>query len=142
MKSIVWFIFFQVETVSHYLLGKSAKDQMFLVMHESKRADLLYCLLLDTNLSGAPGGDPENHLRLNFLTLLSILLKTNKVSARHKGRMNLHEAGGYLGFLHLRFKMVSTPIDVNEACLLFDQMILFDDPTAYQGILGKTIYWP
>ena len=33
--------------VSHYLLAKTAKDQMFLVMHESKRTDLVYCLLLD-----------------------------------------------------------------------------------------------
>ena len=36
-----------VDMVSHYLLAKTAKDQMFLVMHESKRTDLVYCLLLD-----------------------------------------------------------------------------------------------
>ena len=67
-----------VDVISHYLLSKAAKDQMFLVMHESKRVDLMYCLLLDDNICG--GND--NHLRLNFMTLLAILLRTNKVRSK------------------------------------------------------------
>ena len=119
-----------VDVISHYLMSKGAKDQMFLVMHESKRADLFYCLLLDDNIC-----NEENHLRLNFLTLLSILLRSNKVSTRHKSRMNLQDPG-YLGYLHLRFKMATSAVTMSEACMMFDQMALFDDFFTYQGILG------
>ena len=72
--------------------------------------------------------------RLNLMALLSILLRTPKVSNRHKRRMNLGEAGGYLGYLHLRFKMCSgAPVTLAEACMLFDQMAMFED---HEGILG------
>ena len=164
-----------IELVAHYLLSKTAKDQMFLVMHETRRADLLYCLLLDEALcqpktklvlpgdgveSSWPAYDARIHgetdlpqliqvvddendanLRIHILHLISILLRTNKVSSRHKTRMNLQDSKGYLGLLHLRFKLLSSseggqPVSMEEVCALFDQMILFDDSTTYQGILG------
>ena len=163
-----------IDLVAHYLLSKMAKDQMFLVMHETRRADLLYCLLLDEDLCQPktklvlpvdgpqttwPAYDARIHgeidpprlikvvdeesdpnLRIHILHLISILLRTNKVSTRHKTRMNLQDAKGYLGLLHLRFKLISStigrPVSIEEICALFDQMILFDDATTYQGILG------
>ena len=163
-----------IELVAHYLLSKMAKDQMFLVMHETRRADLLYCLLLDEDLCSPktkmvlkadvpettwPAYDARIHgameppqlitvvddevetcLRTRILHLISILLRTNKVSSRHKTRMNLQDSKGYLGLLHLRFKLMSSnsgqPVSMEEICSLFDQMVLFDDATSYQGILG------
>ena len=76
--------------------------------------------------------DDENdaNLRIQILHLISILLRTNKVSSRHKSRMNLQDSKGYLGLLHLRFKLLSSseggqPVSMEEVCALFDQMILF-----------------
>ena len=46
----------------------------------------------------------------------------------------MNEAG-YLGYLHLRFKMCS-PVSMSEACMLFDQMIMFND--AHDGVLGES----
>ena len=164
-----------IDVIAHYLMSKMAKDQMFLVMHETRRADLLYCLILDEELCQPktklvlpmdeglettwPAYDARIHgemdppqliqvideenysnLRIHILHLISILLRTNKVSSRHKTRMNLQDSKGYLGLLHLRFKLISSnatqPITLEEVCSIFDQMILFDDPTTYQGILG------
>lgn len=158
---------------------------MFLVMYESKRADLLYCLLLshvhsDQGVSNSPA------LKKSILRLITTLLRTNRVSSRHKYRMHLAEVRyalvteriqhifflignfvhlRYLGFLHLWFKRppppstsvcegrkssVSDPISPtiekptqmpsihskDEILLILDQMLLFDDPSTFQGILG------
>ena len=71
-----------IEMLTHYLDSKSAKDQMFLVLYEWKRADLLYCLLLERNFSLTT--------RLTILRLLTCLLQTPRVSLRHKvQRMHL-----------------------------------------------------
>lgn len=111
------------EMVAHYLSGKAAKDQMFLVMYESKKADLLYCLLLHREF---------NHgLKKSILRLLTILLRTNRVSIRHKHRMHLAEAR-YLGFLHLLFGS-EFDVTAEEVLLFLDSMLLFDDVATYQG---------
>ena len=70
------------EVVTQYLEGRHARDQMFLIMYESRRADLLYPLLLDQGLSG--GHLPQlRAIRLAVLRLLTTLLRSNKVSMRH-----------------------------------------------------------
>ena len=72
------------EMLLHYLESKVAKDQMFLVLYEAKRADLLYNLLLDKNFSV--------ETRLTILKLLSCMLQTPRVASRYKTmRMHLGE---------------------------------------------------
>jgi hypothetical protein len=118
------------EMVAHYLVDKQAKDQTFLVMYESKRADLLYCQLLQPEFSPS--------MKRSLLRLLTVLLRTNRVSLRHKHRMQLAEARS-LGFLHLWFKQAAKnkmPVSKEEILLLLDQMLLFDHPATYQGVLG------
>lgn len=66
-------------------------------MYESKRADLLYCLLLQEHCIN------NKLLRLAVLRLITSLLRSNKVSMRHKYRMHLAESR-YLGFMHLWFR--------------------------------------
>ena len=69
------------EVTTQYLEGRHAKDQMFLIMYESRRADLLYSVLLDQSLSGHV---PQlRAVRLAVLRLLMTLLRSNKVSMRH-----------------------------------------------------------
>ena len=80
-----------VEMLIHYLENRQAKDQMFLVMYESKRADLLYCLLLNHVLSDQ-GVSNSPSLKKSILRLITTLLRTNRVSSRHKCRMHLAEA--------------------------------------------------
>lgn len=116
------------EMLIHYLESKTAKDQMFLVLYEAKRADLLYCLLLEKRF--------QLSTRLTILKLLSVMLQTPRVSARYKmNRMHLHDAK-YLGLLHLRMKRLEEPLEETEALCLFDVMTIFDDSSSYQGILG------
>ncbi len=119
------------ETMAHYLDNKQARDQVFLIMYERKRADLLYCQLFQTDFSPS--------LRRSLLRLLTVLLRTSRVSLRHKYRMHLAEAR-YLGFLHLWFKKSGkgecASVTKEEILLLLDQMLLFDHPVSYQGVLG------
>jgi len=118
------------EMVAHYLVDRQARDQTFLVMYESKRADLLYCQLLNPDFSPS--------LKRSLLRLMTVMLRTNRVSLRHKYRMQLAECR-YLGFLHLWFRQAAkskTPITKEEILLLLDQMLLFDHPATYQGVLG------
>ena len=71
-----------MEMLTHYLESKTAKDQMFLVLYEAKRADLLYCVLLEKDFGC--------YVRLSILRLLTALLQTPKVAQRHKvHRMHL-----------------------------------------------------
>ena len=56
---------------------------MFLIMYESRRADLLYPLLLDQGLCGGGNAPQLRAIRLAVLRLLTTLLRTNKVSMRH-----------------------------------------------------------
>eukprot|EP00095_Tigriopus_kingsejongensis_P009861 snap_masked-scaffold853_size88743-processed-gene-0.4 protein:Tk09861 transcript:snap_masked-scaffold853_size88743-processed-gene-0.4-mRNA-1 annotation:"neurobeachin-like protein 1 isoform x3" len=121
------------DMLTQYLDNRQAKDQMFLVMYESKRADLFHCLLLSQDLE-------EQH-RISLLKMLTAIMRTNRVSVRHKHRMHLFEAK-YLGFLHLRFKRLGedTPVSKDEILYYIDQMLLFDDSTTFQGILGLVHY--
>ena len=119
-----------IELVIHYLESRNAKDQMFLIMFESKRADLFYCLLTESNFSES--------LRHELIRLILVLLRTHKVSARHKHRMHLKEAR-YLGLLHLRTKNISAAMTSNEAIGLLDIMFMFDDATTYQVSLEQTL---
>ena len=147
------------EVTTQYLEGRHAKDQMFLVMYESRRADLLYSVLLDQSLAAAGHVPQLRAVRLAVLRLLSTLLRSNKVSTRHKYRMHLAECR-YLGFLHLWFKPqpnATSPVEVTsqkslddggvaapsfvlpnkeEILLLLDQMMLFDDAATFQGVVG------
>ena len=103
----------------HYLESKLAKDQMFLVLYEAKRADLLYCLMLDKKFC--------LETRLTILRLLIVMLQTPRVASRYKiHRMHLAEAK-YVGFLHLRMKRLDEPLSEAEANSLFDLMTIFDD---------------
>lgn len=58
---------------------------MHLMLYEARRADLLYCLLLQKE-RGAKAS-----WRKAVLRLVTALLRTNRVSARHKAR---NSAGG------------------------------------------------
>ncbi len=119
------------EAITHYLDNKHARDQVFLIMYERKRADLLYCQLLSKNFSPS--------MRRSILRLLSALLRTSKVSLRHKYRMHLADVR-YLGFLHMWFRKAAkgecAVITREEVLLLIDQMLLFEHPVSYQGVLG------
>ena len=116
--------------LTHYLESKTAKDQMFLVLYEPKRADLLYNLVVEKRFGLTT--------RLSILRLLCVLLQSPRVGARHKvQRMHLQDAK-YLGLMHLRMKRVDGPLCEMEANALFDLMAIFDDTAAYQGILGTT----
>ena len=114
-----------IDLVIKYLESRHAKDQMFLIMFEAKRADLLCCLLTENTFS-------EN-LRHELIKLILILMRTHKVSARHKNRMHLKEAR-YLGLMHLRSKNIESFMTLNEAIGLLDMMFMFDDAATYQVI--------
>ncbi len=120
-----------VEMLSLYLENRQAKDQVFLIMYERKRADLLCCQLLQKEISPA--------MRRTVLRLITVLLRTNRISLRHKYRMHLAEVR-YLGFLHLWFKKAAkgdcAAVTKEEVLILLDQMLLFDQPVSYQGVLG------
>ena len=62
--------------LTHYLESKAAKDQMFLVLYEAKRADLLYNLVIEKRFGLTT--------RLSILRLLSVLLHATRVGVRHK----------------------------------------------------------
>jgi len=112
-----------IDLLIHYLESRNAKDQMFLIMYESKRADLFCCLLTENSFSQT--------LRHELIRLLLVLMRTHKVSARHKHRMHLKEAR-YLGLMHLRCKNIETPLTMVEATGLLDMMFMFDDAATYQ----------
>ena len=77
------------EMLTHYLESKTAKDQMFLVLYEPKRADLLYNLVVEKRFGLTT--------RLSILKLLCVLLQSPRVGARHKvQRMHL-QVGFFLG---------------------------------------------
>ena len=117
-----------IEMLTHYLESKTAKDQMFLVLYEPKRADLLYNLVIEKRFG--------LNTRLSILRLLCVLLQSPRVGVRHKmQRMHLQDAK-YLGLMHLRQKRVEEPLCEMEANALFDLMAIFDDTASYQGILG------
>ena len=117
--------------LTHYLESKTAKDQMFLVLYEPKRADLLYNLVVEKRFGLTT--------RLSILRLLCVLLQSPRVGARHKvQRMHLQDAK-YLGLMHLRMKRVEEPLCEMEANALFDLTAIFDDTAAYQGILGTLL---
>jgi hypothetical protein len=96
---------------------------MFLIMYESKKADLFCCLLTDPAFSET--------FRQEVLRLILVLLRTHKVSARHKQRMHLKEAR-YLGLMYLRCKNIEAPLTMAEAVGLLDMMFMFDDEATYQ----------
>ena len=96
---------------------------MYLIMYESKRADLFCCLFTENAFTQT--------LRHELVRLLLLLLRTHKVSARHKQRMHLKEAR-YLGLLHLRCKNIEAPLTMIEATGFLDMMFMFDDAATYQ----------
>ena len=100
----------------HYLESKNAKDQMFLVLYEAKKADLLYCLLTEKN--GGIG------TRIAVLRLLMTLLRTNRIANRHKmQRMHLQVSVNFLG-PDVFFFLQSFPLEVSMF-LLFLVSIFF-----------------
>ena len=106
------------DMLTHYLESKAAKDQMFLVLYEAKRADLLYNLVIEKRFGLTT--------RLSILRLLSVLLHATRVGVRHKvQRMHLQDAK-YLGLMHLRMKRVEEPLGEMEANAYFDLMAIFD----------------
>ena len=71
-----------MDMLNHYFESKTAKDQIFLIFFEAKKADLFYCLLLEKHLS--------RKTKLAILRLLTTLLQTTRVAHRHKvQRMHL-----------------------------------------------------
>lgn len=112
-----------IDLLLHYLESRNVKDQMYLIMYESKRADLFCCLLTESNFSQT--------LRHELLRLMLVLMRTHKVSARHKQRMHLKEAR-YLGLMYLRCKNIELPLTMTEATGLLDLMFMFDDAATYQ----------
>ena len=67
-----------IEMLTHYLESKTAKEQMFLVLYEPKRADLLYNLVIEKRFG--------LNTRLSILRLLCVLLQSPRVGVRHKTR--------------------------------------------------------
>ena len=104
-----------IDMLTHYLESKTAKDQMFLVLFEAKRADLLYNLVIEKRFGLTT--------RLSILRLLSVLLQSPRVGVRHKvQRMHLQDAK-YLGLMHLRMKRVEEGLSEMEANAFFDLML-------------------
>ena len=109
-----------------YFESKLVKDQMILIMAEPKCIDLIFCILLEETLS--------DETRMKIYKLLFALLRTSKISNRHKSRLHLQEVG-YLGFLYMRAAK-EPPISMDEVVQLTNQMLAFDHPSSYQGILA------
>ena len=103
-----------LEMVTSYLESKQVRDQMFLLLLEPRQADLLYCVLLE------PGLQPEARAKLYKLALQ--LLRTTKVSARHKTRLQLGEAG-WAGWLQARTAPPRPPLGAGEAASLTSLMM-------------------
>eukprot|EP00090_Calanus_glacialis_P023550 TRINITY_DN363_c0_g1_i1.p1 TRINITY_DN363_c0_g1~~TRINITY_DN363_c0_g1_i1.p1 ORF type:complete len:2732 (-),score=430.45 TRINITY_DN363_c0_g1_i1:184-7587(-) len=115
-----------LDVLIQYMESKLVKDQMFLLLLEPKCIDLIYCLLLDESLN--------QDIRSKVYKLIFILLKSNKVSNRHKTRLHLQEAG-YLGFVYMR-SAKEPQIEMEEVVNLTNHMLSFDHPSSYQGILA------
>jgi len=87
--------------------------------------DLIYCIFLENT---------DESVRMKIYRLLTDLLKSNRISNRHKGRLHLQQVG-YLGFLYTRSSK-DPPISLQEVSYLTDHMLMFDHSSSYQGILG------
>ena len=109
-----------------YLESKSVRDQMILILAEPNCIDLIFCTLLEESVSDSS--------RLKIYKLIFSLLRTNKISQRHKSRLHLQEVG-YLGFLYMRASK-DPPIGMEEVMQLTNQMLAFDHVSSYQGILA------
>ena len=109
-----------------YFESKLVKDQMILIMAEPKCIDLIFCILLEESVS--------NDTRVKIYKLLFALLRTNKISNRHKSRLHLQEVG-YLGFLYMRAAKEPL-ISMDEVVQLTNQMLAFDHSSSYHGILA------
>ena len=112
-----------------YFESKLVKDQMILIMAEPKCIDLIFCILLEETLS--------DETRLKIYKLLFALLRTSKISNRHKSRLHLQEVG-YLGFLYMR-SAKEPPISMDEVVQLTNQMLAFDHPSSYQVNTGLSL---
>ena len=120
-----------LEEVLDLLLGqlesRTARDQLFLLLLEPQAADLCYCVLLDEAVQG--------EARSKVYQLMLALMKTPKVSSRHKVRLHLQEAG-YIGWLYMR--AAKEPLlEWDEVTLLTGQMLGFEmQPSSYAGLLS------
>ena len=115
-----------IDLLLNYLESKLVKDQMILILAEPKCIDLIFCILLEESISNAT--------RLKIYKLIFSLLRTNKISNRHKSRLHLQDVG-YLGFLYMRAAK-DAPITMDEVVHLTNQMLSFDHASSYQGILA------
>ena len=109
-----------------YFESKQLKDQMILLLAEPKCIDLLYCVLLEEKV--------DLETRAKIYKLIFALLKTPKISNRHKSRLHLQEVG-YLGFLYMR-QLKEPALGQEEVSSLTTQMMTFDEAGSYQGLLG------
>ena len=115
-----------LDLLLNYLDSKQVKDQMILLLAEPRCLDLIYCVLLEEKV--------DRDTRSKIYRLISCLLKTSKISNRHKTRLHLQEAG-YLGFLYIR-QGKEPPLEMEEVTSLSNQMMSFDHPSSYQGVLA------
>ncbi|XP_064646322.1 neurobeachin-like protein 1 isoform X2 [Lineus longissimus] len=99
-------------------------DQLHLLMFEPEMGESLYSLLTNTEYS--------TDLKEKVLKVTGILLKTDKVYDKNKGRLRLQETG-YLGLIQL---LQGQPTSVQMITLLLDQILLSDSATAFNGVLG------
>jgi len=110
-----------------HLESRSARDQMFLLLLEPRLMDLSYCILLDEAVQG--------ETRAKIYHLLLALMKTPKVSSRHKTRLHLQECG-YIGWLYMRAAKEPS-LEWEEVSLLTGQMLGFEmQPSSYAGLLS------
>ena len=100
---------------------------MFLLLLEPRVMDLAYCLLLDEAVQG--------EARARVYRLVLALMKTPKVSTRHKARLHLQEAG-YIGWLYMRAAK-DPALEWEEVSFLTGQMLGFEmQPSSYSGLLS------
>lgn len=114
-----------LDTLILHLESKLVKDQLLLLLFEPKCIDLLYCVLLENT---------DEQIRMRIYRLISDLLRTPRISNRHKGRLHLQQAG-YLGFLYTRSSKEPS-FSLQEVTFLTDHMLMFDHASSYQGILA------
>ena len=65
-----------------YFESKQLKDQMILLLAEPRCIDLIYCVLLEETV--------DLETRAKIYKLIFALLKTTKISNRHKARIRIH----------------------------------------------------
>ncbi|XP_075227690.1 neurobeachin-like protein 1 [Lycorma delicatula] len=111
-----------------HLETKTCRDQIFLLMYEPQAADMLYCLLTEKHFS--------MELKQRVLKMLSVLLRTEKVYDRNKGRLRLNDStpcGLYPGLIAM---LPENHFSMEFTVILLEQILLSESSASYAGALS------